>query len=146
VKVLHVPYPGSPQATNDLLSGRIQAVIAPASTLLPHVQDNKIVALASTDTRRLAIAPEIPTIVESGVPGVEAGLWFGLFAPTGTSTEIVGKLSRAAVEALKSEEVLKALRPLGFEAVGNTPQAFRTYVEREAGQWAAVVNAAGLKQ
>lgn len=146
IRVLHVPYPGSPQATNDLLSGRIQAVIAPASTLLPHVQSKAIVALASTDAKRLTIAPEIPTISESGVAGFEAGLWFGLLAPAGTSGEIVEKLSRAAKEALKSEEVMKPLHPLGFEIVGNTPDAFRSYIDSETKLWSLVVNEAGLKQ
>ena len=146
VKMLHVPYPGSPQATNDLLSGRIQAVIAPASTLLPHVQDKTIIALASTDIRRLTIAPEIPTISEFGIPGFAVGLWFGLLAPAGTPQAIVEKLSRAANEALKSEDVVKQLRPLAFEEVGDAPDAFRSYIESETKQWSTVVNAAGLRQ
>ncbi|HET7252881.1 MAG TPA: tripartite tricarboxylate transporter substrate-binding protein, partial [Xanthobacteraceae bacterium] len=76
VKMVHVPYAGSPQAVTDLLAGRIQLFFSPASTVLQHVRDGKLVALASTEAKRTAIAPELPTMVEAGLPGFETGLWF----------------------------------------------------------------------
>ena len=82
VKMVHVPYAGShPQAVTDLLAGRVQVFFSPASTVLQHVRDGKLVALASTEARRAAIAPDLPTMAEAGLPGFETGLWFGLVAP-----------------------------------------------------------------
>ena len=100
-KMVHVPYPGSPQSVADLVAGRIQVLFAPASTVLPLVRDGKLVALASTEAKRTAAAPELPTMVEAGVPSFETGLWFGLMAPTGTPKEVVDKINRAANEALQ---------------------------------------------
>ena len=87
-KMVHVPYPGSPQSVADLVAGRIQVLFAPASTVLPLVRDGKLVALASTEAKRTAAAPELPTMMEAGLPSFETGLWFGLMAPTGTPKEV----------------------------------------------------------
>jgi tripartite-type tricarboxylate transporter receptor subunit TctC len=100
VKMVHVPYAGSPQAVTDLLAGRIQLVFSPASTVLQHVREGKLVALASTEARRITIAPDLPTMVESGLPGFETGLWFGLMVPAGTPRDLIDQLNRAATEAL----------------------------------------------
>ena len=125
VKMVHVPYPGSPQAVTDLLAGRIQVLFSPASTVLPHVHDGKIVALASTEAKRTGAAPDLPTMQEAGLPGFETGLWFGLLAPAGTPPAVVDKLNRAANEALKAEEVTKALAPLGIDVVGGSAGGLR---------------------
>ena len=130
VKMVHVPYPGSPQAVTDLLAGRIQLMFSPASTVLPHVRDGKLVALASTEAKRTAIAPELPTMVEAGLPGFETGLWFGLLAPAGTPKEVIDKLARAANAALKADEVAKALAPQGIDLVGGSPEDFARYHRR----------------
>lgn len=146
VKVVHVSYQGSPQLLNDVLAGRIQVAVAPASTLLEQVKSGKIVALAATGARRLAIAEDIPTVAESGLPDFAVGLWFGLVAPAGTPRNVVEKLSKAANEALKSDEVKKIMHPLGYDLVGGTPDDFEKHISRETKQWTAVVNQAGLKQ
>jgi len=145
VKVVHVPYPGSPQLLNDILAGRIQVAVAPASTLLEQAKAGKIVAVASTGARRLAIADDIPTVTESGLPGFEVGLWFGLVAPAGTSRDVIEKLSKAANEALASDEVKKTMHPLGYDLMGGTPADFERHIDRETKQWTAIVNNAGLK-
>ena len=146
VKMVHVPYAGSPQAVTDLLAGRIQVFFSPASTVLQHVRDGKLVARASTETKRTAIAPDLPTMVEGGLPGFETGLWFGLLAPAGTSNEIVDKLARAANEALQADEVAKALAPQGIDLVGGSPEDFARYLASEMKRWATVAEAAGLKK
>ena len=146
VKMVHVPYAGSPPAVTDLLAGRVQVFFSPASAVLPHVQTGKLVALASTEAKRTALAPDLPTMTEAGLPEFETGLWFGLFAPTGTPKEIVDKIARAANEALKADEVGKALAPQGIDLVGGSPEEFARYLDGEMKRWSTVAQAAGLKK
>jgi tripartite-type tricarboxylate transporter receptor subunit TctC len=146
IKVVHVPYPGSPQLLTDVLTGRIQVAVAPVSTLLPQAKEGKIVAIASTGARRLPIAEDIPMVTESGVPGFEVGLWFGLVAPAGTPHDVIEKLSKAANEALRADEVKKTMHPLGYELMGGTPAEFEKHIDRETKQWTSIVNNAGLRQ
>ena len=122
VKMVHVPYAGSPQAVTDLLAGRIQVFFSPASTVLQHVRDGKLVALASTEARRTAVAPELTTMVEAGLPGFETGLWFGLVAPAQTSKDIIDKVAHAGNEALRADEVAKALAAQGIDLVGGSSE------------------------
>jgi tripartite-type tricarboxylate transporter receptor subunit TctC len=144
VKMVHVPYAGSPQAVTDLLAGRIQLFFSPASTVLQHVRDGKLIALASTEAKRAAVAPDLPTMSEAGLPGFETGLWFGLVAPAGTPKEIINKLARAANEALQADDVAKALVPQGIDLVGGSPEDFARYIDGEMKRWATVAQAAGL--
>ena len=146
VQMVHVPYAGSPQAVTDLLAGRIQLFFSPASSVLQHVRDGKLVALDSTEAERTAVAPDLPTMIESGLPGFEAGLWFGLVAPAGTPKDIVDKLARAANEALRTDEVKKALTPQGLDLVGGSPEDFARYLDNEMKRWSTVAQAAGLKK
>ena len=146
VKMVHVPYAGSPQAVTDLLAGRVQVFFSPASTVMSHVREGKLVALASTETKRTAVAPDLPTMVEAGLPGFETGLWFGLMAPAGTAKEIVDKLNRAGNEALKADEVGKALAPQGIDLVGGSTDDFARFLDSEMKQWTTVAQAAGLKK
>jgi tripartite-type tricarboxylate transporter receptor subunit TctC len=146
VKMVHVPYAGSPQAVTDLLAGRVQVFFSPASTVLQHVREGKLVALASTEAKRAAKAPDLPTMVEAGLPDFETGLWFGLVAPVGTPKEIIDKLARAGNEALKADEVGKTLAPQGIDLVGGSPEEFARYLDGEMKRWATVAEAAGLKK
>jgi tripartite-type tricarboxylate transporter receptor subunit TctC len=146
IKMVHVPYTGSPQAVTDLLAGRIQVLFSPASTVIQHVQTGKLVALASTEAKRTAAAPDLPTMAEAGLPGFETGLWFGLLAPAGTSKAVIDKLNRAGNEALKAEEVIKVLAPQGIDLVGGSPEDFARYLESELKRWSEVAAAAGLKK
>jgi tripartite-type tricarboxylate transporter receptor subunit TctC len=146
LKMVHVPYAGSPQAVTDLLAGRVQVFFSPASTVLQHVREGKLVALASTEVKRAAMAPDLPTMAEAGLPGFETGLWFGLVAPAGTPKEIIDKLARAGNEALKADEVGKALAPQGIDLVGGSPEEFARYLDGEMKRWATVAEAAGLKK
>jgi tripartite-type tricarboxylate transporter receptor subunit TctC len=146
VKITHIPYTGSPQVVTDLLAGRIHGYFSPASTVMGHVRAGKLVALATTDAKRGTIIPDLPTMIESGVPNFESVLWFGLAAPTGTPQPIVDKLARAANEALKSDDVAKALQAQSVARIGGTPEEFRRHMQAEYQRWAAVVAGAGLKK
>ncbi len=145
-QIVHVPYGGSAQAVTDLLAGRIQILFTPASTVIQHVREGKLVALAATETKRTAIAPEVPTMAEAGLAGFDTGLWFGLLAPAGTPRPVIDRISAAAGQALASESVVKALAPQGIDVVGGTPEAFAAYIADEMKRWDMVTRAAGLKK
>jgi tripartite-type tricarboxylate transporter receptor subunit TctC len=146
VKITHIPYSGSPQVVTDLLGGRIHGYFSPASSVSGHFPGGKLVPLAVTDAKRSVFFPELPTMVEAGVPDCESVLWFGISAPAGTPQPIIDKLSRAANEALKSDEVTKALQAQTVAAMGGTPEQFRKHMAAEQKRWTDVVNAAGLRK
>ena len=146
VKITHIPYKGSPEVVTDLLAGRIQGYFSPASTVMGHVRAGKLVALAVTDAKRGTIIPDLPTMIEAGVPGFESVLWFGLAAPAGTPKPVIDKLSNAANDALKAEDVAKSLQAQSVARLGGTPQDFRRHMESEQQRWTAVVKGAGLRK
>jgi tripartite-type tricarboxylate transporter receptor subunit TctC len=136
VKIVHVPYPGSGQAVTDLLANRVQVMFSPAATILQHVEKGSLRALASTQLKRTAAAPQLPTMDEAALKGFDTGLWFGLLAPAGTPKDVVDKLSKATNEALKSPE--------GMDILGGSPEEFGKLIASETDKWAKVVKAAGL--
>jgi tripartite-type tricarboxylate transporter receptor subunit TctC len=146
VKLVHVPYPGSAQAIADVLTGRIALLFSPASTVLPHVNDGKLKALATTGARRTTIAPNIPSMAEAALPGYETDLWLALLAPAGTPRAVVDTLSHAVNQALQVNEIVAPLRAQGIDPLGGTPEEFGRYIEAEIRKWAAVAQAAGLKK
>jgi tripartite-type tricarboxylate transporter receptor subunit TctC len=144
VKIVHIPYQGSPQAVTDLLAGRTAMMFSPVSTALPHVAAGKLVALASTQSKRSSAAPDLPTLAELGFKDFDTGIWFGLMAPAGTPPEIINTLNRAANDALASDQVRAALRQQGIDALGGSPEEFANYIRTEIRKWADVAAAAGL--
>ena len=146
VKLVHVPYQGSPQAATDLLAGRVSIMFSPISAVAPHVEAGKLKGLASATSKRPSIAPNLPTMAEAGMPDFDTSIWFGLVAPAGTPREIIDKLSRAVAEAQKSEEVQKILRTQGFEAISGGPDEFAKSMQSEIKRWNGVAQAAGLKK
>ena len=144
VKIVHIPYQGSPQAVTDLLAGRVGIMFSPVSTALPHIADGKLVALASTQLKRASAAPDLPTMAELGFKDFDCGIWFGLMAPAGTPPEIINTLNRAANDALTSDQVRAALRQQGIDTLGGSPERFATYIGTEIKKWADVAAAAGL--
>lgn len=144
VKTVHVPYQGSAQAMTDLLGGRISLMFSPASTAVPHIRSGAIRALASTTLKRPAIAPDLPTMDEAGLPGFETAIWFGLNAPAATPGDIIEKLARTANAALKAPDVASALQAQGLEPAGGTPEDYARYIASETRKWSAVAKAAEL--
>jgi len=146
VDITHIPYSGSPQVVTDLLANRIQGYFSPASTVSGHVGAGKLVALAVTDPKRSKFFPDLPTMIEAGVPGCVSVLWFGISAPTGTPQPIIDRLAKAANEAAKSDEVVKALQGQTVEALGGTPAEFHKFMEEEQKRWNGVVEHAHLRK
>jgi tripartite-type tricarboxylate transporter receptor subunit TctC len=146
VKLVHVPYPGSAQAMTDMIAGRIGLSFGAASTTLPHVKAGELVALAMAQSKRSAIAPDVPSMAEAGLPGFDTAVWFGLLAPAGTPPEIISVLSREVNAALKAEEVIAPLRAQGMEPIGGSPAEFATHIGNEIAKWTPVVEAAGLRK
>ena len=146
IKLMHIPYTGSSQAINDVITGRVPVMFTPASTALPQVRSKAVIALASTHATRTKLLPEVPTMAEAGLPGFETGVWNGLLAPAGTPRPIIERLSQAANEAVKSEDVIKAFELNGIAAVGGTPEEMAGFIRSEIDKWGKVVVAAGLKK
>jgi tripartite-type tricarboxylate transporter receptor subunit TctC len=146
IKLVHVPYQGSPPAVTDLLAGRVSMMLGVASTILPHVEAGRLKALAQSSSKRAHAAPNVPTMVEAGLPDFEAGVWFGLVAPAGTPREVIDKLSAAANKALASDDVAAKLRAQGFEPMGGPPDEFAQFIARETVKWTAAAEAAGLRK
>jgi tripartite-type tricarboxylate transporter receptor subunit TctC len=146
IKLVHVPYQGSPPAVTDLLAGRVSMMLGVASTIMPHVESGGLIALASGSAKRPHIAPSVPTLAESGLPGFDTSAWFGLVAPAGTPRAVIDKLAAAANAALKSDEVVAKLRAQGFEPLGGPPDEFAKFIARETVKWSAAAEAAGLKK
>jgi tripartite-type tricarboxylate transporter receptor subunit TctC len=145
VKLVHIPYKGSPQAVTDLLGGRVMAMFSPASTALPHIKAGTLRALGVSSARRTAIAPDLPTIAESGLAGFETSVWFGLLAPAGTPRDIIERLNREVARALADADVQRQFATQGIDALGGTPDQFAAYIREETAKWARVVQASGAK-
>lgn len=146
IKLVHVPYQGSPPAVTDLLAGRVSMMLGVASTILPHIESGKLKALAFSSAKRAHVAPNVPTMAEAGLPDFEAGVWFGLVAPAGTPRPIIDKLSAAANDALAANDVAAKLRAQAFEPMGGPPDEFAQFIARETVKWTAAAEAAGLRK
>jgi tripartite-type tricarboxylate transporter receptor subunit TctC len=145
-KMVHVPYQGSPQAVTDLLAGRIHFMFSPASSVLAHIQSGALKGIASTTATRASAAPSLPTVIEAGVPDLEANLWFSVLAPAGTPREVIDKLARSGNEAIKSAEAQAVFKAQGYDALGGTPEDYAQVMVKDLRKWTAAVEAAGLKK
>jgi tripartite-type tricarboxylate transporter receptor subunit TctC len=145
IDMVHVPYKGSPQALLDTISGQVSLVFAPILTALPQVTTGKLKALAVTTPRRSPSAPDVPTVAEGALPGYEATLWYGLFAPAGTPREIVMRLSGEVVAILGLPDARESLQQQGAVPAGNSPEEFAAHVKSEIAKWAKVVKTAGVR-
>jgi tripartite-type tricarboxylate transporter receptor subunit TctC len=140
-----VPYRGTTAMMPDLLAYRISMSFANIVNVLPLAREGKLRALAITSIKRSALAPDLPTMAESGFPGFEAVPWFGLIAPSGTPKDVLDKLHGETVKALAMPEVRKKFDELGLEPVGNTPAEFTAIIKKETPEWAKVIKDAGIK-
>jgi tripartite-type tricarboxylate transporter receptor subunit TctC len=145
IDIVHVPYKGAADGMNDLIAGRVVAMIPSAASVLPHVKSGKLHGLAVTSRARTAAAPDIPTMIEAGVPNYDAASWYALLAPAGTPRAIVQHLATETATVLKQPEVRDRLVSLGMDPVGNTPQELAGYLREEIAKWRRVVQASGAK-
>ena len=140
IKMTGVLYPGSAQTITDLIAGRIQVMFSPASTALGLIKDGRVKALATSQTKRASVAPDLPTISEAGLPGYDTGVWFGILGPAGTPAPIIDKVSKATNDALQDPETLKALHAQGLDALGGSPDDFARFIKSETERWARVIH------
>jgi tripartite-type tricarboxylate transporter receptor subunit TctC len=145
VDIVHVPYRGMPLAMPDLLAGRISMAFPNLSVALPLMRVGKIRALAVSSLTRPEVAPELPTLAESGFPGFNAPAWYGLVAPAGTPAAIIDRLHRETARILRSPDVRKRLNELGMEVVANSPEEFSASIQAETAQWSKLIKERGLK-
>ena len=140
-----VQYRGSGPAMIGLLGGEVSVMFDVAMTTLPHMKAGKLRTLAVTSRQRAPVAPQVPTIAESGYPGFESLVWFGLFAPAGTPPDIVKKIHETVASGLNSPKMRDILTSQGLEVVASTPADFTKRIASEIAKWRTVIQAAGIK-
>jgi tripartite-type tricarboxylate transporter receptor subunit TctC len=145
VEMTHVPYKGAAPAMNDLIGGQIQLMFDNLASSLAQVRAGRIRALAVTTAKRSALAPDLPTIAESGLPGFDISTWFGIFVPANTPPEIVDRLHSEFTRALAMPDIRDKMLALGAEPVGSRPGEFSAYIRTEADKYARVIKASGAK-
>jgi tripartite-type tricarboxylate transporter receptor subunit TctC len=146
IDLTHVPYKGSGQSIVDVIAGRVEIMFDNQPVLLPHIRSGKLRGLAVGTRTRSSVLPELPTMVEAGVPGYESSTAFGVLAPAKTPRPIVNRLSKEIAQSLKSApEVKDALASRGFEPVGSTPEEYAAHIRDEMKRIAEVVKRANIK-
>ncbi len=145
INLVHVPYKGTTPALIAILSGEVPLMLAPALTVLPHINGGKLRGLAITSRSRSAALPELRTVAESGLPGYEASQWYGVLVPAGTPQEIVDLLNREIAGIMRMTEVTERLAREGSIPVGGTPQQFAVYLRDEITKWSRVVKVSGAR-
>ena len=145
IKVLHIPYKGTGPAVADTIGGQVQLVFGAVPVTLPHVKAGRLRALAVTTSKRIAAAPDLPTVEEVGYPGYEVTNWHGLVGPKGLPRDIVARLNKEIGEVVKGDEMKKNLVAEGLEPAGGSPERFGEILKNEMARWAKVVQQAGIK-
>ena len=141
----HVPYKATAQATTDVIAGHIQAALPSLTSVLPHVRAGRLRALGITSAKRSKLAPEIPTLTESGVPGYEALIWNGLIAPAATPKNIIARLNQETLRIVQLPETRERYAALGADALTSTPKEFDTFIRTELAKWETVIKAPGYR-
>ncbi|HZE10115.1 MAG TPA: tripartite tricarboxylate transporter substrate binding protein [Burkholderiales bacterium] len=145
IKLVHIPYKGAGQSIPDVLGGQVPLGIYGLLTISQHAKSGKMRILAVTTPKRSSAAPEIPTLAESGFPGFDTSLWFGLLAPAATPKDIVAKVHDDVVQALKLPDVKARIAEQGAGIVGDTPAEFAAFIAAESAKYAKIIKQAGVK-
>ena len=144
IKMLHIPYKGTPLALNDLIAGNVTFMFVNILTVMQHVNSGRLRGLAITSAKRSTIAPQLPTVAET-YPGFESGTWFALFAPAGTPKDAVARIHEAVTRATQASDVRDKFIAQGAELLSGTPQDAAAYTRAEVIKWAKVVKASGAR-
>ena len=144
-KLAHIPYKGSAPAVTALLAGEIDALFDNVPNVVQHIKAGKMKVIGVSGQQRSALLPEAPTVAESGVPGYEVNVWFGMQVPAGTPKAVVEKLNRDMVTLLKEPDVVKRFRDQGVEVVASTPEQFSTLVKSEVAKWTQLIREANIR-
>jgi tripartite-type tricarboxylate transporter receptor subunit TctC len=143
--IVHIPYKGGAPAIADLIAGNVQLMFESTNSIAPHVKAGRVRALAVTGERRSSILPDIPTLIEAGVPGYEVNAWSGIITTAGVPRPVLDKLNAAVNRALLQPDTRERLAQLGSEGGGGTPEAFAELIRRDSAKWAEVVRRSGAK-
>lgn len=144
VKMNHIPYKGAAPALTDLLGGQVQLMFATIISVTPHLGSGRIRALAVTSPKRSQALPDVPTVIESGVPGFEATAWFMLMAPAKTPAALVQRIARDAAAVVTQPDVASRFTKEGAEPVGSTPERAAAFLKSEIARWGKVIKAANI--
>jgi tripartite-type tricarboxylate transporter receptor subunit TctC len=144
-QIVHVPYKGTAGALTDLLGGQIATMFVPIHVALPHVKAGKLVALAVGSPKRHPSAPELPTLAEAGVSGVDVDMWYGFMAPKGTPREIVAKLNTELKAIMALPDIQSSFTTQGLDPASSTPEEFQSLVERDIARWTKVIAEAKIQ-
>ena len=145
IQMLHVPYKGDTPALVDLASGQVSLMFGTAVSFLPYVKTGRLKALAVTNPKRSPVVPDVPTVAESGVPGFEALQWFGVYAPAGTSRDVVARLNTEIAKILRLQDIRERFASLGADVVGGSADDFAAFQRSEVAKWTKIVKASGAK-
>jgi len=145
IKLTHVPYKGTQQSIPDLIGGQVQILFDNIMTAQPNVKAGKVKALAISSPKRSALMPEVPTVAESGLPGFQSVVWFGLLGPAGTPKAVVDRVNAEMNRALQMQDVKDRFAQLGFEPAGGTPLEFAQVIQRDATTWQKVIKDAKVR-
>jgi tripartite-type tricarboxylate transporter receptor subunit TctC len=145
IKMVHVPYKGEPQAMTDLVAGRVQLMFASSSTSVPHVREGRLHAVVTTLPKRSALLPEVPSIAEAGMPQFSITSWAGLFGPAQLPREVVQRLNKEFIEAMKRPDVQSAMERQAFTLSPSTPEQLAAFVKEQMESYRRTLRAAGVE-
>ncbi len=145
IDMVHLAYKGGGPAAAAVLAGEAQVLFASVASSIPQIKAGRLKAFATTGTKRSKVAPELPTIAESGFPGFDVSSWYALLVPTGTSPAIVNRIRGAAIKAVELPDVQEAMSRQGLDVETSTPQELAAKIKAETAVWAGVIKEAGIK-
>jgi tripartite-type tricarboxylate transporter receptor subunit TctC len=145
VKMTHIPYGGGASSVIAIMGGQVQLGFPTTPTAIPQLKSGKLRGVAVTSRQRAPSLPALPTISESGLPGYEIIIWYGLLVPAGTPAEVIARLHGESMKLLNSPDVRERLAAAGFEPIGSTPEQFGPYIRSEVAKWAKVVKETGAR-
>jgi tripartite-type tricarboxylate transporter receptor subunit TctC len=143
--LLHIPYKGSAPVVTDLIAGQVDVMFDNLPNVIQHVRAGKMKALAVSTAKRSALAPDVPTVAEGGVPGYDISVWFGILVPAGTPRDIVQRLNSEIVKILNSPDIKERILKQGVEVQTGSPEQLDGFVKAEVARWAKVIKEAGIK-
>jgi tripartite-type tricarboxylate transporter receptor subunit TctC len=144
VDLIHVPYKGNAPALTDVLGGQVPMMFDTITTALPHVKAGKLKALAVTSAKRSPLAPEVPTMIEAGLPDFEISAWYVMFAPAGVPHDVLQRLNTEINKAIEDPDLRRTLGQQGVVFVGGTPEQADAFVHGEIARWAKIIKAKGM--
>jgi len=145
IEMVTVHYKGSAPALLDLMSGQADLMFDNLPACLPHIKSGKLKVIATSNAQRTSALPDLPTVAESGLPGFDAGSWFGILAPAGTPRDIIGRLNAPIVKSLATPELKERMSSQGAAPVGSTPEEFGQHIRAEVAKWSKVIKAAKIQ-